>query len=530
MKFFNSIYDEYCMYILKEFKNNIKSVSIKVANNFSNFNNALSSINELTEKILYQISLLSDDNQREQFDVILSIVVDFAKLYGMQANVIISTNDYIEMKQTNLSSLFSESKVPKHVNLTESFYIQKNYLTKSIDISNDFHLLENEPYKPHIKMDENIFVVYFLLANKPVIFTFDAMDQIDNIFLKNKALRDSLANVLFSYVNTLKSESDKKRLRKTANIDALTGLRNRRSVINRIEKKIIPLVVKKGDLLLGVMDIDKFKRVNSILGHDGGDTLLISLADVIRDQFRALDVIGRIGGEEFLFSLHSEDEFDLNKIKFLVEKVENLKHIIKNKSVEFEMGLCFSENIESENSFLSIMISVLSYMNEFDHINLSTVEAIDLYNTFALYGLKVKGISDNEFKEFCFDLVSSLSLVDLSKKEWRVDLVDFSLSLLLKKGLRKKNIVLSINISVSIGLTVSDKKLIDQIMNEQKVASDAYSKIRTKMFQEADRSLQAAKDQGRDMVVMSDSLENRIKHYHIVDKINNNDFIVVDKE
>jgi diguanylate cyclase (GGDEF)-like protein len=82
--------------------------------------------------------------------------------------------------------------------------------------------------------------------------------------------------------------------------DELTGLNNRRGFLLQAEQvlKLVHRVHTYGWLIY--IDLDGLKEVNDTEGHDAGDQLIISAAKVLRESFRDSDVVGRIGGDEFV--------------------------------------------------------------------------------------------------------------------------------------------------------------------------------------------------------------------------------------
>lgn len=93
-----------------------------------------------------------------------------------------------------------------------------------------------------------------------------------------------------------------------AQTDALTGLANRRRSIEQLEKCIALCDGKSHSLAVIVFDIDHFKHVNDRHGHQGGDEVLVRVAEILRSEARANDLIGRVGGEEFLWLLPEAGE------------------------------------------------------------------------------------------------------------------------------------------------------------------------------------------------------------------------------
>ncbi|WP_410499992.1 diguanylate cyclase [Chitinibacter sp. S2-10] len=85
--------------------------------------------------------------------------------------------------------------------------------------------------------------------------------------------------------------------------DPLTGLSNRRHFDEWSSNALSPSMRYMQPLTLLALDLDHFKRVNDSYGHDAGDAVLISVAEVLREQLRECDLPARFGGEEFVVAL-----------------------------------------------------------------------------------------------------------------------------------------------------------------------------------------------------------------------------------
>lgn len=92
-----------------------------------------------------------------------------------------------------------------------------------------------------------------------------------------------------------------------ATTDALTGLFNRRQILERFEEELER--AQRGGVGLSciMLDVDLFKRVNDVYGHQKGDEVLKMIANQTRIALRAYDVVGRYGGEEFIALLPGTD-------------------------------------------------------------------------------------------------------------------------------------------------------------------------------------------------------------------------------
>jgi diguanylate cyclase (GGDEF)-like protein len=85
----------------------------------------------------------------------------------------------------------------------------------------------------------------------------------------------------------------------------LTGLANRRAFFEAAEIELDRAAHTPRSLALIVFDADHFKHVNDRYGHPAGDRVLCDLAHALRDTFRAVDTVARLGGEEFAVLLPS---------------------------------------------------------------------------------------------------------------------------------------------------------------------------------------------------------------------------------
>jgi len=92
-------------------------------------------------------------------------------------------------------------------------------------------------------------------------------------------------------------------LRAESNIDALTGLLNRRSIERSLEREWAATRRYGTELSVLFFDLDRFKVVNDTHGHAVGDEVLRAVAQRLREEVRGVDLVGRLGGDEFLVLL-----------------------------------------------------------------------------------------------------------------------------------------------------------------------------------------------------------------------------------
>ncbi|MFA5596905.1 MAG: diguanylate cyclase [Pusillimonas sp.] len=107
--------------------------------------------------------------------------------------------------------------------------------------------------------------------------------------------------MLFSDITTIKQHEEE--LERIAHYDALTGIPNRRLLIDRLRQATALARRIEQPLAICMLDLDGFKPVNDALGHEAGDRLLVEIAQRLQSVTRSEDTVARLGGDEFTLIL-----------------------------------------------------------------------------------------------------------------------------------------------------------------------------------------------------------------------------------
>lgn len=161
-----------------------------------------------------------------------------------------------------------------------------------------------------------------------------------NFFYNWSELRQALgaymAVLLLSLFYSLILNGLLRDLKTRATVDMLTGLHNRAFVFDTLAK-LIDMVKRKKDITycLAYLDLDNFKRVNDLYGHGEGDSVLREVAQIIQGSFRSGDVVGRIGGDEFIIIV-----YDCKKQAFL-KRLEKIRRRIEGTFSRYGLSLSY---------------------------------------------------------------------------------------------------------------------------------------------------------------------------------------------
>ena len=127
-----------------------------------------------------------------------------------------------------------------------------------------------------------------------------------------------MEGILSSGVDITQQRELEEALRYEAHHDTLTGLYNRRTILETLDREMGRAHRYGGSVALMMFDLDHFKVINDRFGHEAGDRVLREIARQTQQELRSADLLGRWGGEEFIAVL---PETELEAAGSLAERI-----------------------------------------------------------------------------------------------------------------------------------------------------------------------------------------------------------------
>lgn len=145
---------------------------------------------------------------------------------------------------------------------------------------------------------------------------------------------------------TLALQTANDQLEELSLTDQLTGLKNRRFLVNNLQSDValilrkhtenklnnLPVALNEADLIFYLIDLDHFKQVNDMHGHGAGDLVLIQIKSILESVFRETDYLVRWGGEEFLIIARFTDRSSASEL------AERLRVAVEQHSFDIGQG------------------------------------------------------------------------------------------------------------------------------------------------------------------------------------------------
>ena len=163
---------------------------------------------------------------------------------------------------------------------------------------------------------------------------------------------------IISFVDITKRKNLEDELRKMAQTDSLTGVFNRRYFSDMGKREFVRCRRNQLPLCLMILDIDHFKRINDEHGHDMGDEAIKTLCKLCKDNLRDLEILARIGGEEFAILIPDKPlSICLNVAKRIRQVIE--KNVIHNhdSEIQFTVSIGICELSSQHNNFEELIKS-----------------------------------------------------------------------------------------------------------------------------------------------------------------------------
>jgi len=202
------------------------------------------------------------------------------------------------------------------VRVSEDGTTEASYLSRGVEqlLSTDYDTVSDDPNflrKKIVSDDVDLFddVMTDIIENsveRDIIVRVTTSERVKkwvHMFLRGRENRSGQKVVDGLYLDVTSVKVVEEELRRLATTDSLTGISNRRHLMDSSEREFSMARRYATPLSILLMDIDHFKSVNDGYGHDAGDAVLEMFAKKIKSTIRQTDIFGRYGGEEFVVTL-----------------------------------------------------------------------------------------------------------------------------------------------------------------------------------------------------------------------------------
>jgi len=144
------------------------------------------------------------------------------------------------------------------------------------------------------------------------------------------------------------------RIRELSIRDFLTGVYNRRHIFERLETILAEYRREKNCFTVSIIDIDYFKNVNDNYGHLAGDAVLKEFAQIIHNNLRPYDLIGRYGGEEFIIvSINANNEQSRSTMERILNIIRDTTFVYRDFKIRLAFSCGISESLELDAESIS---------------------------------------------------------------------------------------------------------------------------------------------------------------------------------
>lgn len=246
--------------------------------------------------------------------------------------------EYINRKFTEITGYSNEEAIGNNPRILKSDYSSKDYYEKLWT-----NVLDGKEWQGQFKNKKKNGEYYWESARISPIYNSEG--KIEKLI----AIKEDI--------------SERKRLenqlKMQARTDDLTGLSNRRFFVEAVENELIRSKRYSKECAFLMLDIDHFKQINDNFGHAIGDIAIRKIAEVFIETVRKIDILGRIGGEEFgILLVETNFENAVMVAERIRKNVEDIKLFDdKGNQVKLSISIGISKYTNERDSFEELMIA-----------------------------------------------------------------------------------------------------------------------------------------------------------------------------
>ncbi len=297
-------------------------------------------------------------NASLSYDELCSKIIDNTKMFGVKGCYVFNydkiyehgRNDAWKIPEQVVPFLIYNGKIDLRVNISKDYLIKEHeYIPRYIYDTPENHILLVAPnyYLNH----QYGYIIYDMGVRDGNVYDFISLAISSNyrsVLLLNESrnAETKLRRVLSELEDT------NKKLAGLAETDELTGLLNRRGFIRFAgqQYELARQIQQNG--ILFYIDMDGLKLINDRFGHDSGDTAIKLCGEILKKVFRRMDVIGRIGGDEFVILTINTDE---NTREIIIKRLLSvIDEYNKSRNYQFKLSLSIGESYFNWDEDISI--------------------------------------------------------------------------------------------------------------------------------------------------------------------------------
>ncbi|NMR24807.1 diguanylate cyclase [Pseudoalteromonas sp. NEC-BIFX-2020_015] len=234
----------------------------------------------------------------------------------------------LKLKLTDLKSQLASEKS----NYKQAYNYQKTYNQLNTEYFDKVRELTRSRHKIQFDLKQMELEKQLLRKDKELNeFTLQEIKRQQAV--QQTAMLSVLLLFLFVLIFTWRQYRLRRKFSLLANTDFLTGVANRRKVMDFAELQWLQLKSDNQKLSLISFDLDHFKKINDNYGHPAGDLVLKVVTQISQRAIRESDFLGRIGGEEFLVVLNNTTSVEATEIAFRIKSDIEKEHIISDGQI-----------------------------------------------------------------------------------------------------------------------------------------------------------------------------------------------------